>query len=93
MADITAHATPVYQGGDCEHAALFALKNATAADTIDVASWFSVVKRGGIVSATGTTIASVGTPAAGANDGSTLLTIPAGPANDGLWLIVVGVAA
>ena len=93
MADITAQAKPVYQDGSCEHAALFAVNNATAGDTIDVASWFSVVKRGGIVSATGTTIGAIGTPATGANGGPTLLTVPTGPSNDGLWLIVVGVAA
>lgn len=89
----TVAAVPVYQDGQCEKSALFTIKNTTAGDTIDVASWFTVVKRAGIVSATGTTIAAIATIANGANGGPTLLTMPAGPSQDGLWLIVVGVAA
>lgn len=93
MANVTTQSVPVYQDGDCEKSALFSVKNTTAGDTIDVASWFSAVKRAGIVSATGTTIAACAAATAGANGGPTLLTIPAGPLADGLWLIVVGVAA
>lgn len=74
-----------YADGACGKTALYSLKNVTAADTLDVAAEFSVVKRAGIVSDTGTHIASV------PNTG-TVLTIPAGPANDGVWLLVVGVA-
>lgn len=86
-------AVSVFQDGSCEKSALFSIKNTTAGDTVDVGSWFTVVKRAGVVSATGTTIAAIGTIATGANGGPTLLTIPAGPAQDGLWLIVVGVSA
>jgi len=46
----------VYQDGQCGRTALYAVKNADAADTVDVATHFSIVKRGGIVSDIGTTI-------------------------------------
>jgi len=76
-----------YSDGVCSRFGLFALKNVDAADTVDVSGYFKVVKRAGIVSDTGTTIAAISTIA------GTVLTIPAGPLDDGLWLIVVGVAA
>lgn len=72
----------------CDKSALFALKNVTAGDTVDLAQWFSVVKRAGIVGATVTTIAAVGTIT-----GNTVCTVPAGPANDGIWLLVYGVGS
>jgi hypothetical protein len=83
-------AQPVFHDGSCQHTALFPLNNTTAGDTIDVGNWFTVVKRAGIVSGTGPHIAAVATIAAGANGGPTLLTIPAGPNQDGIWLLVVG---
>lgn len=90
MSDISARCVPVYQDGDCFKTALFSVKNASAGDTVDLFPWFNVVKRAGLVSATGTTIAGVnitnnpsGSPA--------LATIPAGVTQDGVWLIVVGV--
>ena len=76
----------VYQDGQCGKTVLFSLKKATAADTVELSPWFKVVKRAGIVSDTGTDIGSVSISA------STLGTIPTGPANDGVWLIAVGVA-
>jgi hypothetical protein len=76
----------VYQDGRCGRSALYSLKNVDAADTVDVAADFKVVKRGGIVSDTGTTIAAV-------TIAGTVLTIPTGPVDDGVWLLVVGVAA
>lgn len=76
-----------YSDGVAQRTCLFTIKNADAADTVDVAAYFKVVKRAGIVSATGTTIASI-TGIAGTN-----LTVPAGPIDDALWLIVVGVSA
>jgi len=78
--------TKLYVNGECSRFALYALKNADAADTADVAGDFSVVKRAGIVSDTGTTIAAVSTIT------GTVLTIPTGPADDGVLLLVVGVA-
>lgn len=87
MADITANMARVYQDGQCGRTVLYAVKNADAADTVDVAADFKVVKRAGIVSDTGTTIAAVSTIT------GTVLTVPTGPADDGVWLLAVGVAS
>ena len=76
----------VYTEGVCSKSALISMKNVTAADTIDLVGLFKVIKRCGIVSDTGTTIASC-------SIAGTVVTIPTGPANDGVWLLVVGVAA
>lgn len=81
-----------YLGGTCAKTGLFAVCGASAGDVLDMYPWFSVVKRAGIVSATGTTVAQVAVKS-GANGAPTALTIPAGPSQDGLWLIVVGVSA
>lgn len=76
-----------YTDGQCDRTCLIALKNVNAGDTADVSPWFKVVKRAGIVSVTGTTIAAVTTIT-----GNTVLTVPAGPTADGVWLLVVGVS-
>lgn len=76
----------VYTDGACARTALYALKNVDATDTVDVGSHFKVVKRAGIVSSTGTHIAAIVTIT------GTILTIPTGPVDDGVWLLVVGVA-
>lgn len=77
----------VYSDGVCSKTALFALKNATAADTVQLQSQFKVIKRAGIVSDTGTHVALANVSA------NTIVTIPTGPAADGLWLLCVGVSA
>lgn len=77
---------PVFVEGKCGRTVLYALKNVDATDTVDVAKHFKVVKRAGIVSETGTTIASIVTIT------GTVLTIPVGPLDDGVWLLVVGVS-
>lgn len=64
----------VYADGTCGKTALYSLKNVTAGDTADLAKDFKVVKRAGIVSSTGTTIAAV------TLTGNTGVTIPVGPA-------------
>ena len=79
----------VYYVGTCGRTALYALKNVDGADTVDVADLFKVVKRAGLVSDSGTTVAAIDP---GGIVG-TVLTMPAGPNNDGCWLLVVGVAA
>lgn len=79
-------ATVVFTNGTCAHTALYSLKNVDAGDTVDVATQFRIVKRAGIVSDTGTTIAAISTIT------GTVLTIPNGPSDDGVWLLVVGVA-
>lgn len=80
------HVTAVYVDGNCSRTVLFSLKGATAGDTADVSAHFTTVKRAGIVSDTATTIA-------GCSIAGTVVTIPAGPAADGIWLLAVGVAA
>jgi hypothetical protein len=76
----------VYADGQCGKTALYALKNVDAGDTIDVNESFRVVKRAGMVSDTGTHIAAISTIA------GTVLTIPTGPVDDAVWLLVVGVS-
>lgn len=76
----------VYSDGVCSKTVLYALKNANAADTVQMQKEFKVVKRAGIVSDTGTHIAAVTISA------NTVGTIPTGPAADGLWLLAVGVS-
>jgi hypothetical protein len=93
MADVTANTHLMYQSGDCERTILLSVRNTTAGDTLDVYNWLSVVKKAGLVSDTGTTIASIATPANGAKGTPTLLTIPAGPAADAVWIIAQGAAA
>jgi hypothetical protein len=92
MANVTGQSTAVYSDGVCDKTVLYSVKNTTAGDTVDVSSMFSAVKRAGLVGATTTTIAAVSTVATGANGGPTLLTIPAGPSGDGIWLLVYGVS-
>lgn len=76
----------VFTDGQCGKMALISLKNVTATDTVDLAGVFKVIKRAGVVSDTGTTIASC-------SIAGTVLTVPTGPAADGVWLLAVGVAA
>jgi len=86
MAVLTsAQAKLCFQDGACGRTALYALKNVNAGDTFDVAPIFSKINRGGIVSDTGTTIGAV-------TISGTVITIPAGPATDGIWALLVGIA-
>lgn len=75
-----------YVDGVTQKTVLFSLLNADAADTADLAPWFKIVKRAGIISATGTHVL------AAAVSANTVVTVPAGPVDDGLWLLVVGVS-
>lgn len=76
----------VYKDGVCDRCGFYSVKGCTAGDTMDVSRYFKVVKRAGLVSATGTTIAAV-------TFAGPVLTIPTGPATDGCWVVVVGVSA
>lgn len=88
MAALTSdQVTVVFTDGACGKTALYSVKNCTAGDTADLASQFKIVKRAGVVSATGTTIAAVSTITS-----NTVVTLPAGPTQDGIWLLVVGVS-
>lgn len=86
MADITLQIRQVFEDGVCGRAALYAVNNADAGDTLDVGADFRIIKRAGIISQTGTTIGAISTI------NGTVLTLPAGPTEDGVWLLVVGVA-
>lgn len=74
-----------FADGTCARTVLLSLKNVSAADTADLAQWLKVIKRCGLVSDTGATIA-------GCSIAGTVITIPAGPSNDGVWILAVGVA-
>lgn len=74
-----------FQDGICGRTALYSLKNVNAGDTFNAGTQFSVVRRGGLVSDTGNTIAAV-------TFTGTVVTIPSGPSADGVWVILVGVA-
>lgn len=92
MADVTPQTRLVYQSGDCNRAVLLSVRGCTAGDTVDTYQWLNVVKLAGLVSATGLTIASFAAAVAGQNATLTKLTIPAGPANDAVWVIATGIA-
>lgn len=85
MADITPQISAVYQDGACAKTVLLACKNATAGDTVNVNQFFRVINRAGLISVTGSTVAAPSFT-------GTVLTIPAGPAQDGVWLLVYGVS-
>jgi hypothetical protein len=74
-----------FADGTCARTVLLSVKNTTAGDTADLAQWLKVIKRCGLVSDTGTTIASC-------SIAGTVITIPAGPSSDGVWVLAVGVA-
>lgn len=81
--DVT-HYALVWQDGLSEKTALYALRNVTAADTVDVTGQFSVVKRAVII---GTTLVGSGIVSTIAG---TVITIPTGPASDAGYLLVYG---
>ena len=74
-----------YQDGNCGRTALYALKNVNAGDTFDAGAQLATIRRGGLISETGTTIAAV-------TFTGTIVTLPAGPSADGVWILLVGIA-
>lgn len=89
MALLTANQVSLeFSDGRFQRFCVFSVKNADAGDTIDMTPWFTVVKRAGFISLTNTHVLAVavsGTP-------PLTLTIPAGPLDDALGLMVVGVS-
>lgn len=75
-----------FSDGKCERMCVFSLKNVTAGDTVNLNGYFKVVKRAVAASATDTQTGSVTTIS------GTTVTIPAGPAQDGVWLMALGVS-
>jgi hypothetical protein len=41
--------SPLYTQGDPDMVGLFALKNVTAADTVDLSQWFQVINRAAVI--------------------------------------------
>jgi hypothetical protein len=76
-----------WHDGLAERTALYALRNITTGDTVDLAQDFTVVKRAVLL---GTTVAGAVAAVASAN---TIITIPAGVAADAGYLLAFGVAA
>jgi hypothetical protein len=76
-----------WQDGLAERTALYALRNITTGDTVDLAQDFTVVKRAVLL---GTTVAGAVAAVASAN---TIITIPAGVSADAGYLLAFGVAA
>lgn len=93
MANVTTNTHLMYSSGDCERTVLLSVRNVTAGDTVDLYQWLGVVKKAGLVSDTGPTIAAFAAATNGTNGTPTLLTVPAGPAQDAVWVIAQGSAA
>ncbi len=72
--------------GESDRTALYALRKVTSADTIDLVADFMVVKQ---AAALGTTVA--GTAACTVS--GSVVTMPAGLANDAGWLLAWGVSS
>ncbi|WP_055563618.1 hypothetical protein [Streptomyces atriruber] len=86
MAALDSNRYPLmWMNGESDRVALYALRDVTATDTVDVVQQFTVVKRAVIM---GTTVAA----AVGASVSNTTVTVPAGANRDGGYLLVYGVA-
>lgn len=85
---LDAQVVPEYTDGKFQKVALFSLKNVDGADTVEMSAYFRIVKRAGLISVTGTHVLQATIAANG-----TTLTIPAGPVDDSMALLVVGVTA
>lgn len=72
------------EGTHLDRAALYAVKNVDSGDTADLNKEFKVVKTGGIVRGNGN-------PSAVTIAGTTV-TFPTGLTDDGVWLLVLGIA-
>lgn len=75
-----------WMDGQSDRTACFALLNISAADTVDLAAYFSVVRRATLL---GVTVAA----ALAATVNGTVVTIPAGASSDAGILTVYGVAS
>lgn len=80
------HCAEVWADGQADKASLYALRNVTAADTIDLSVQFSVIKRALVM---GTTSSG----AAPATFAGTIVTIPSGLNADAGYMLVWGASA
>lgn len=76
-----------FSDGKCERTCVFSLKNVTAGDTVNLNGYFKVIKRAVALSGTDVHAGVISTIS------GTVMTIPAGPAQDGVWVMVIGVSA
>jgi len=76
----------LYETGDADRVALYAIRNVTTADTVDFGADFSVVKRALVLGATATG-AGVGSVSS-----NTVVTVPSGLSADAAWVLVYGCA-
>ena len=96
MTDVTNRVEEKWKEGGSQRSGLYAIKGCTAGDTFDLAAFFYQVKQAIMMG--DTIMAGVTLAAAAASTtrpvSMTLMTIPAGsgPANDGVYVLVKGVA-
>jgi hypothetical protein len=76
----------VFSDGLADRVCLYAMRNVSATDTVDLSEDFSVVKRAVFL---GTTVAG----AASAGVSGTIVTVPTGATNDAAWLLAWGASA
>lgn len=81
------NAVKVHDDGDSERITLYAMRNITAADTIDFALEYSAVRYAALIGTTVTGAILVTTIT------GSVVTIPAGLSHDGAYMLVFGVHA
>lgn len=87
MADLPLNRYPLmWMDGQAERTAVYALRDVTGADVLDVYQEFTVVKRAVVL---GTTIAA----AVSMSVSGTEITVPAGANRDAAYMLVFGAAA
>ncbi len=73
----------IWDEGQSDRTALYALRKVSAGDTIDLAADFATVTRGVVL---GTTVS----VALATSQAGTVVTIPAGPSSDAGWMLAWG---
>lgn len=78
-----------WMNGESDRVALYALRDITATDIVDLSQQFTVVKRAVIM---GTTVAAAVSASVGTGVDATKVTIPTGANRDAGYLLVYGAA-
>lgn len=79
----------MWMNGDSDRAALYALRDVSAGDIVDLAEQFTVLKRAVLV---GTTVAAATAATVGTGADGTKVTIPNGATRDAGYLLAYGAA-
>lgn len=79
----------MWMDGASDRTALYALRDVSAGDTVDLAQEFTVLKRAALV---GTTVAAATSATVGTGVDGTKVTIPSGATRDAGYLLVYGAA-